>query len=136
MSKFMLEIVTPERLFFNDEVEMVIARGVEGDIGILKGHEPFVTPLQIGKIKIKIDGQFKLAAISQGYMQVTKEKVVILVDTAEWPEEIDVDRAEKARERAEKRLQQKTADLDILRAEIALKKAAARLGVARVTGKH
>jgi F-type H+-transporting ATPase subunit epsilon len=132
----MLEIVTPERLFFNDEVEMVIARGVEGDVGILKGHEPFVTPLQIGTIKIKIDGQFKLAAISQGYMQVTKEKVVILVDTAEWPEEIDVDRAEKARERAEKRLQQKTADLDILRAEIALKKAAARLGVAKMTGKH
>ncbi|MDP3386774.1 MAG: F0F1 ATP synthase subunit epsilon [Eubacteriales bacterium] len=136
MSKFMLEIVTPERLFFDDEVEMVIARGVEGDIGILKGHEPFVTPLQIGTIKIKIDGQFKLAAISQGYMQVTKEKVVILVDTAEWPEEIDVNRAEKARERAEKRLQQKTADLDILRAEIALKKAAARLGVAKMTGKH
>lgn len=136
MSKFMLEIVTPERLFFNGEVEMVIARGVEGDIGILKGHEPFVTPLQIGTIKIRIDGQFKLAAISQGYMQVTKEKVVILVDTAEWPEEIDVNRAERARERAEKRLQHKTADLDILRAEIALKKATARLGVAKMTGRH
>ncbi|HAE42672.1 MAG TPA: F0F1 ATP synthase subunit epsilon [Clostridiales bacterium] len=136
MSKFMLEIVTPERLFFDGEVEMVIARGVEGDIGILKGHEPFVTPLQIGTIKIKIDGQFKLAAISQGYMQVTKDKVVILVDTAEWPEEIDVNRAEKARERAEKRLQQKTADLDILRAEIALKKATTRLGVAKMTGRH
>ena len=95
-----------------------------------------MTPLQIGTIKIKIDGQFKLAAISQGYMQVTKDKVVILVDTAEWPEEIDVNRAEKARERAEKRLQQKTADLDILRAEIALKKATTRLGVAKMTGRH
>ncbi|MBV1758810.1 MAG: F0F1 ATP synthase subunit epsilon [Dethiosulfatibacter sp.] len=136
MSKFMLEIVTPERLFYEDEVEMVIARGVEGDIGILKGHEPFVTPLQIGTLRIKIDGQFKLAAISQGYMQVTKEKVVILADTAEWPEEIDVNRAEKARERAEKRIQQKTADLDVLRAEIALKKAIARLGVAKMIGKH
>lgn len=136
MSKFMLEIVTPERLFYEDEVEMVIARGVEGDIGILKGHEPFVTPLQIGTLRIKIDGQFKLAAISQGYMQVTKEKVTILADTAEWPEEIDVNRAEKARERAEKRIQQKTADLDVLRAEIALKKAIARLGVAKIIGKH
>ncbi len=136
MSKFMLEIVTPERLFYEDEVEMVIARGVEGDIGILKGHEPFVTPLQIGTLRIKIDGQFKLAAISQGYMQVTKEKVTILADTAEWPEEIDVNRAEKARERAEKRIQQKTADLDVLRAEIALKKAIARLGVAKMIGKH
>ncbi len=131
MSKFILEIVTPERVLYQGEVEMVIARGAEGDIGILKGHEPFVTPLQIGKIKIKIDGQFKTAAVSHGYMQATKEKVIILVDTAEWPEEIDVNRAEKARERAEKRLQQKTTDLDILRAEIALKKAAARLGVAK-----
>jgi F-type H+-transporting ATPase subunit epsilon len=133
MSKFTLEIVTPVRLFFNEEVEMVIARGVEGDIGIMKNHEPFITPLQIGQVKIKQNGQYRLAAVSQGYMQVTKEKVVILSDTAEWPEEIDIERAQRARERAEKRLQQKSADLDILRAEIALKKAAARIGVAKVS---
>lgn len=136
MAKLMLEIVTPDKMFYKDEAEMVIVRGSEGEMGILFDHEPFVTPLDIGTIRIKNNGQFKIAALSQGYLQITEEKVVILSDTAEWPEEIDVERAEKARERAEKRLQQKTPDLDILRAEIALKKAAARLGVAKITGKH
>ncbi|HBH11716.1 MAG TPA: F0F1 ATP synthase subunit epsilon [Clostridiales bacterium] len=136
MAKLMLEIVTPDKMFYKEEAEMVIVRGSEGEMGILFDHEPFVTPLDIGTIRIKNNGQFKIAALSQGYLQITEEKVVILSDTAEWPEEIDIERAEKARERAEKRLQQKTPDLDILRAEIALKKAAARLGVAKITGKH
>ncbi len=135
MSKFMLEIVTPVRQFFHGEVEMVIARGSEGDIGILKGHEPFVTPLQIGKIRIKIDGQFKIAAISQGYIKVSKERVVILTDSAEWPEEIDIERAKRAKERAEQRLQQKTGDMDVLRAELAIKRASNRIGVADLRSK-
>lgn len=129
MAKFILEIVTPDRVFYKGEADMIIVRGIEGELGILKDHEPFVTPLQIGKVKIKVDGQFKSAALSQGYIEVLDEKVVILSDTAEWPEEIDVERAEKARERAVKRLEQKQEDLDILRAEIALKKATTRLGI-------
>ncbi|MBN2285459.1 MAG: F0F1 ATP synthase subunit epsilon [Tissierellales bacterium] len=136
MAKFMLEIVTPDRVFYKQETDMIIIRGLEGEMGILRDHEPFVTPLDIGQVRIKNDGQIKIAALSQGYVQVSEEKVVILSDTAEWPEEIDIERAEKAKERAAKRLEQKPEGLDILRAEIALKKAAIRIGTAKINQRH
>jgi len=125
MAKFMLEIVTPDRVFYKQETDMIIIRGLEGEMGILRDHEPFVTPLDIGQVRIKNDGQIKIAALS-----------VILSDTAEWPEEIDIERAEKAKERAAKRLEQKPEGLDILRAEIALKKAAIRIGTAKINQRH
>ncbi len=132
MSEFLLEIVTPESKFFEENVEMIVVKGLNGDIGILKDHEPYITPLAIGRIKIKQNGKFKIAALSQGYIEVTEEKATILADTAEWPEEIDVKRAEAAKERAEKRLEEKSENLDILRAEIALKKALLRLNLANL----
>ncbi len=104
MSQFTLEIVTPDRKFFEDEVEMVIVRGIGGDIGILKNHTPMVTPLSIGKIRIKKDGEIKEAAIAGGYIEITKDKTTVITDAAEWPEEIDVRRAEEAKKRAEQRL--------------------------------
>lgn len=130
-SKFILEIVTPDRKFIEEEVEMVIVRGVEGDIGILKGHNPFVTPLGIGRIKIKNNGEFREAAISSGYVEITKDKTTIITDTAEWPDEIDVERAEASKKRAEERLGNKKSEIDLLRAEIALKKALTRINVAK-----
>jgi F-type H+-transporting ATPase subunit epsilon len=136
MAKLMLEIVTPDKVFYKEEAEMVIVRGAEGEMGIMYDHEPFVTSLDIGTIKIKNNGQFQIAALSQGYLQITEEKVVILSDSAEWPEEIDIERAEKAKERAEKRLEQKVEGLDILRAEIALKKAVTRIGISKMPNKH
>lgn len=136
MAKFMLEIVTPYRVFYEGEADMIVVKGAEGEMGILKDHEPFVTPLAIGQVKIKDNGQFKNAALSQGYMEVLEEKVVILSDTAEWPEEIDIERAEEAKKRAVERLEKKTEGLDILRAEIALKKAATRIGVAKIPNRH
>ncbi|SHJ74622.1 ATP synthase F1 subcomplex epsilon subunit [Dethiosulfatibacter aminovorans DSM 17477] len=136
MAKFKLEIVTPDRMFYQGEADMIVVRGIAGEMGILKDHEPFVTPLSIGQVRIKDDGQFKSAALSQGYMEVLEEKVVILSDTAEWPDEIDIERAEQARVRAEKRLEQKVEGLDILRAEIALKKAVTRIGVAKLPSRH
>lgn len=128
-SNFTLKIVTPDRKFFEGEVEMIIARGIEGDMGILKNHTPFVTPLGIGKIKIKQNGKTKEAAIASGYMEVTKEKTTIVADSAEWPEEIDIERAKKAEERARKRLEKKEDTIDMLRVEIALKKAINRINV-------
>ena len=130
-STFTLEIVTPERKFFEDQVEMVIVRGVEGDIGILKGHTPLVTQLDIGRIKIKINGDVKEAAIASGYVEIRKEKTTIITDTAEWPEEIDIERAEESKKRALERISSKTNEIDTLRAEIALKKAITRLEVAK-----
>lgn len=129
MSEFLLEIVTPESKFFEENVEMIVVKGLNGDIGILRDHEPYITPLAIGRIKIKQNGKFRFAALSQGYIEVTEEKATILADTAEWPEEIDVKRAEESKGRAEKRLEEKSETLDVLRAEIALKKALLRLNV-------
>ncbi|KGG80670.1 ATP synthase F1 subunit epsilon [Caloranaerobacter azorensis H53214] len=131
MSQFTLEIVTPDRKFFEDEVEMVIVRGIGGDIGILKNHTPMVTPLSIGKIRIKKDGEIKEAAIAGGYIEITKDKTTVITDAAEWPEEIDVRRAEEAKKRAEQRLKSGKGEIDVVRAQIALKKALNRLELAK-----
>ncbi len=128
MAGFMLEIVTPDRKFFEEEVDMVIVRGVEGDLGILKGRSPLVTPLDIGIIKIKKDGNTRIAAIAGGYVEVGKEKTTIISDAAEWPEEIDVERAKEAKQRAEERLKRRD-NIDTIRAEIALRKAINRIRV-------
>jgi len=129
MAGFMLEIVTPDRKFFEEEVDMVIVRGIEGDLGILRGHAPLVTPLDIGKIRIKKDGKTRIAAIAGGYIEVGREKTTIIADAAEWPEEIDVQRAKEAKQRAEERLKRRD-NIDVARAEIALRKAINRLKVA------
>lgn len=133
MANFLLEIVTPDRMFFSGEVEMVITRGVEGDLAVLKGRAPLVTPLTIGKIKIKTeDGKERIAAVSNGYIEVSSEKTTIIADSAEWPEEIDIERAKKAKERAEKRLKDRHDGIDVARAEMALKRAINRLEVANL----
>ncbi|MGO1528038.1 F0F1 ATP synthase subunit epsilon [Senegalia sp. (in: firmicutes)] len=126
---FDLEIVTPDRKFFEDQVEMVVVRGLEGDIGILKNHTPYVTPLAIGRVKIKQNGKYKLATVAEGYLDVTKTKTTIVTDAAEWPEEIDLNRAELAKKRAEEKLKRKEKDIDTSRAEIALKKAINRINM-------
>lgn len=130
MAGFMLEIVTPDRKFFEEEVDLVIVRGVGGDLGILKDHAPLVTPLDIGKIKIKQAGDTRIAAVAGGYIEVTKNKTTIVSDAAEWPEEIDIERAEEAKHRAEERLQRRD-NIDVARAEIALRKAINRINVAK-----
>ena len=129
-STFRLQIVTPSRMFYDDEVEMTIVRTIEGDLGIMKNHMLMVAPLKIGKVRIKKDGQFKEAAISEGFVQIESDYTRIITDSAEWPEEIDVKRAEEAKERAERRLAASKSDIDKVRAEIALKKALNRLDVA------
>lgn len=130
-STFMLEIVTPDRKFFEDEVEMVIVRGTEGDIGILKNHIPLVTPLDIGMVRIKQGNDFKDATIASGYVEIRKEKTTIVTDSAEWPEEIDLERAEEAKKRAEQRMKSSKDEIDTIRAEIALRKAINRINIAQ-----
>ncbi|GAB6086252.1 F0F1 ATP synthase subunit epsilon [Alkaliphilus crotonatoxidans] len=129
-AKFHLQIITPNRTFFDEEVEMVVLRTVEGDLGILKNHIPLVTPLSIGKLKLIADGQTREAAIAGGFVHVDREKTVVITDAAEWPEEIDVNRAQEARNRAEGRIKSQGGEVDTLRAEIALKKALNRIDVA------
>lgn len=126
----MLEIVTPERAFFSDEVDRVIVRGIEGDMAVLKNRAPIITPLAIGKVRILKDGEERVAAAVNGYISVEKDKTTIITDSAEWPDEIDVERAEEAKLRAEKRLRERPEGLDIDRAELALRRALNRLDVA------
>ncbi|MFZ7134439.1 MAG: F0F1 ATP synthase subunit epsilon [Eubacteriales bacterium] len=136
MNKVKLQILTPEKNFFEGEVQLIVVKGVEGSMGIMYDHEPFVTPLGIGPIKILQDNRIKHAAISQGYVEVMEEKIVILADTAEWPEDIDISRAEEAKKRAEKRLSKKENHIELLKAEIALKKAINRINVAKMPANH
>ncbi|GAA4720761.1 F0F1 ATP synthase subunit epsilon [Brevibacillus fulvus] len=130
MSKMTVEVVTPERVVYSGEASMVIARGVQGDLGILPNHMPLVTPLKVAPVRIKTDGdQETKIAVSGGFMEVHGEKVTILAETAELPEDIDVDRAKRAKQRAEQRLNERQPDLDQRRAELALQRALARLDI-------
>lgn len=101
---FYLEIISPDRQFFAGDVEMVILKTPEGEIGILNDHIPLVSAIDIGPVKIQQDGKWLTAVASEGFVEIGRDKVTVLVDTIEWPEEIDVKRAQAALERAEKKL--------------------------------
>ncbi|MFI8711611.1 F0F1 ATP synthase subunit epsilon [Brevibacillus brevis] len=132
MSKMTVEVVTPERVVYSGQAEMVIARGLQGEIGIMPNHMPLVTPLKTAPVRIKTEGDKELQmAVSGGFMEVRGDKVTILAETAELPGDIDVERAKAAKERAEKRLTEKYAELDVKRAERALQRAMARLDVSK-----
>ncbi|OJV62382.1 MAG: hypothetical protein BGO41_06180 [Clostridiales bacterium 38-18] len=127
--KFKLDVVTPDRIFLEGETDMVILRTTEGDIGILYDHEPLVAPLKVGSMRVRQDDQtFKWAACSAGFLTVNEEKVTVVVDSAEWVDEIDVERALEAKKRAESRIQDgPEKGVDILRARLALERAINRI---------
>lgn len=127
MSELKLKIVTPDRVFFQGEIISVTARGVEGDFTILRNHAPFVTVIQISKMKIRTEEESRIAAISGGYITVKDNDIVIMSDACEWADEIDMQRAEHAKQRAEKRLESVKGEKDVLNAELALKRALNRL---------
>ena len=130
MTPFKLKIITPEKVFFDGETEQIIARTTVGDVGILKGHEPYCAALGIGQMRIKIDGEFRHAATSGGLIKVTPEETVVLVQTCEWSDEIDLDRANAAKETAEQRLEAAKSDAELRMAEAKLKRALNRINTA------
>ena len=127
---FVLTVVTPQRRVFQESVDMVIVRTTEGDIGVLPGHTPLVAPLEVGAMTIKSASGEREAAVNGGFVEVTPEQVIILAESAEMAEEIDVSRAQEARNRALERLDKKQSDIDFARAQAALHRAATRLRVA------
>lgn len=129
MSTFLLEIVTPERKMYAQQVDMVSVKGADGELGILAHHIPLVTPLKIAPVIIKANGKVEELAVHGGFVQVSKDKVVILAESAELPGDIDINRAKAARERAERRLANKKDHMDHRRAELALQRALARIEV-------
>ncbi|WP_350343522.1 F0F1 ATP synthase subunit epsilon [Proteinivorax tanatarense] len=126
---FLFELVTPEKKVYSDEVDMIIAKAIDGDIGIMANHTPIVTPLAIDQLCIKKDGKKEYIAIGGGILEVSKEKTMVLVETAETPEEINIQRAKEAKERAEERLKNPDRDTDVKKAEVALKRALNRIEV-------
>ncbi len=122
-----LEIVCPDRVFFEGESDMVEMKTTEGEIGVYKNHIPMTSILLPGILTIHNGSEIKKAALHDGFVEIFKDRIVILAESAEWPDEIDVERAQKAKERAEKRLTSGDEHIDTARAELALRRALIRL---------
>ena len=131
MATFRLEIVTAESEVFSGDVEMLVAPGREGQLGILPNHAPLLTQLAPGEIDIRANGEEISMAVGGGFLEVLANKVVILADTAERADEIDLDRAEAAMKRAEERVASRGADVDMERALQTVARSRVRLAVAR-----
>jgi F-type H+-transporting ATPase subunit epsilon len=128
---FQLEIVTPTRLLVKESAEEAQIPGVSGYLGILPGHAPLISELGVGEITYKASGAAHTLSVAWGFVEVLPDKVTILAEAAEHPKEIDVPRAQKAKERAEQRLKSNDPQVDFTRAEDALHRADTRLNVAK-----
>ena len=130
--KFRLEIIAPDRVFYSDDVDMVEYNTSEGEVGIYANHIPMTQIIAQGELIItESESSKKHAALHTGFVEVEGDKVTILTEAVEWPEDIDIKRAEEAKIRAERRLTSTSGEADILRAELALKRALLRLSMAK-----
>lgn len=111
--KFNFEVVTPDRLFFSKEVESISFATPQGDMGVLADHAPMLIAVKACVLKIVIDGEEECATIGEGFIEITKDKVVAIVDSAEWPDEIDLSRAVEAKKRAEEQLASQKFDYEM-----------------------
>lgn len=128
--KLQFEIVTAERVVYSNEVDVVIAPGVEGELAILPNHAPLMTMLRIGELRVRKDNEEVSMFTSGGFLEVSQNRVVVLADVAERAEEIDVARAEAAKKRAEESLQRRAPEVDVVRAQIAIQRALTRIRIA------
>lgn len=124
---FLLRIITPDRLFYEGQVEMAEFTTTEGEIGVLPGHIPLTVIIKPGILTIYEPEGEKRAALHAGFAEILQDRVTILAEIVEWPSEIDRERANAAKERAEERLRSRTPETDIARAETALLRAVARI---------
>lgn len=131
MSSLKLDIVTAERIVYSEDVDAVVAPGIEGQLGILPHHAPLMTILQAGELLVRKGGNEDSLVISGGFLEVRPDRIIVLADAAERVDEIDVARAEEAKKRAEQRITSgQVTDLDTARCEASLRRAVARLTVA------
>jgi F-type H+-transporting ATPase subunit epsilon len=129
--KILLEVVTPDRKLLSAEADVAVCPGVEGQFGILRGHIPFLSALDIGEMYYRDGAKTEYLSVSGGFAEVTGQKVTIVAESAELGHEIDIERARRALERAEKRLAAaRTEAIDFTRAEAALRRAVMRMKVA------
>ena len=127
-NKLRLQIVTPYGLIFEDDVDEIAAAGSEGDFGVLPGHAPFLTGLKIGMLSYKKGNEVEFFFVNRGFAEIGHDKVVVLADSAEKAEAIDVERAKTAMKRAEERLK-KAEEIDFARAEASLERATIRIQI-------
>lgn len=130
MATFRLEIVTAERMVYSDDVDMVIAWGIEGQLGILPHHAPLMTMLQPGELIVKKDNKETYMAVSGGFLEVRPDKVIVLADACERAGEIDKTRAEEAKRQAEEIMKAPSPETETATAEAALRRSLVRLKVA------
>ncbi|MFP4198265.1 MAG: F0F1 ATP synthase subunit epsilon [Halanaerobium sp.] len=128
--KIQLDVVTPQKLVYSEQIDKLEGPAIDGLIGIWPRHAPLVTPMQIGVVKVVKDGEETQIAISEGFMEVQPDRINLVVRTAELPEDIDVDRAKSARNRAEEKMEKDHENVDFARAEAAYDRALARLKAA------
>ena len=129
---FGVEIITPDRIFHKGEATMIEFNTAAGEIGVYKNHIPLTTVLAPGVVTIHKEGEDNvIAAVHSGFAEILPHKVTLLAEVAEWPEEIDVERAQAAKARAEERLANKTEAIDVARAELALRRALVRMDIAK-----
>ena len=129
-TKLTLEVVTPERLLVSEHVDEVQLPGAEGYFGVLPGHTPLLATLQVGELWYRVGQEKRYLAVAFGFAEVLPDRVTVLAQLAERPEDIDVPRAEAARKRAEERITRPQTDIDFERARIAMMKSLIRLQVA------
>lgn len=129
-NKIKLEIVSPQKIVYSTDVNMLIVRSTAGELGFLPNHAPLVTGLLPAAMRLMTDEGERLVAVSGGFVEVQPTKITVLAANAELPDEIDVDRAQAAYERAKERLEHERTNIDIKRAQAALERAKARLKTA------
>ena len=127
----LLEIVTPERQVFSEEVDSVVCPGIEGELGVLPHHAPLLTTLGVGELRIRRGGEEEFFAIAGGFLQVRPDKVVVMAETADMASDIDIEKAQEARREAEQALAEGFEEpADLARARAALQRALLRIRVA------
>jgi len=130
--KLFCEVVSPERIVYSGEADLVVAHGIEGELGIMSQHIPMVTPLEIGELRVKKDNEQEYIAVCGGYLEFRDDKLTVLADSAEIAAQIDVARAEAKRlEREREIAEAKASGVKLLEAEASLKRALLRLKVAQ-----
>ncbi|PNV60501.1 ATP synthase F1 subunit epsilon [Clostridium sp. chh4-2] len=128
---FKLQVITPDKKFYEGEVSMVELTTTEGQIGVYKNHIPMTAIVAPGVLTIHEENDVKRAALHAGFIQILPELITVMAETVEWPDEIDINRAEEARVRAERRIKETNGEVDVMRAELAYKRALVRLTVAK-----
>ena len=124
---FKVKVISPDRIFFEGEADLLELKTSEGDIGILAGHIPLTAVIAPGILRLTKDGEVKEASLSEGLVEILQDRVTVLAEACEWPDEIDLNRANEAKIRAERRLAGGEGDVNYTRAEMALRRALIRI---------